>query len=755
MIHSFPLSQIKLDDSYLVNSFQKEIAYLTSFDCDKLLSFFRQTKKLLPKASSYLGWENTEIRGHTLGHYLSALAQTYASTKDDLIYQRIEYMIDELSLCQLENGYLSAFGEEFFDRVEQGKPVWVPWYTIHKIIAGLNDVYRFTQIPLALIILQKLGDWVFNRTDKWTPELQAKVLQVEYGGMNDCMYELYSFTNQEKHKIAAHKFDELSLFEEIYNKKNVLPNRHANTTIPKFLGALNRYLVLGATEEFYLTACKNFWDMVVDAHSYVTGGNSEWEHFKEPYLLNATRTEANCETCNIYNMLKLTRGLFQITGEKKYADFYEQAFINTILSSQNPSTGMTTYFQPMATGYFKVYSRPFDHFWCCTGTGMENFTKLGDSFYFYETDNLFINLYLSSKLYWKEKDLTLTLITDIPNTNIASFTINTSSDTQAALHFRIPHWSKHLAIKINHQPAAYEIHNGYAQIKRLWKDNDILEVEFEIEVTVTSLPDEANVVSFTYGPLVLSAALGLDSLEESTTGIMVQIPRKAKDIKDYLVISNDKVEDWKNLITQNLIKREGTLEFFLQGTDEDQKLCFTPHYRQHTQRYGIYWQLVEANSEELDQYQKAKQYQDFIKDNTIDSLQLGNDQYELSHHIAGEHTKSGDRDGYHYRYAEKNGWFCYEIQVATDEDTHLQLSYMPGDCKSNFFIYVNDSLLSTEITTDKSWRELIEKTYLLPKELYTKNQTVTVTIQTTSTDCSGRIVSLRTIKNWMTKPDNG
>lgn len=741
------MSQVKLNDPYLTNAFQKEIAYLTSFNCDKLLSFFRKTKGLTPKAENYFGWEHTEIRGHTLGHYLSALAQVYATTKDSTIYERLQYILDELDLCQFDNGYLSAFPEEFFDRVENGKPVWVPWYTMHKIITGLNTVYNLAQNKTALKIVSKLGDWVFSRTDKWTPEIQAKVLSVEYGGMNDCMYELFKITKNEKHSIAAHKFDEIELFTQIHDGKDILNNRHANTTIPKFLGALNRYFALGESEQFYLDACKQFWSIVVNDHSYVTGGNSEWEHFGEPNILDAERTGENCETCNTYNMLKLTRGLFQITGDKKYSDFYENTFINAILSSQNPETGMTMYFQPMATGYFKVYSKPFEHFWCCTGTGMENFSKLNDSIYFYEENKLFVNMYLSSSVNWSEKQILVTQDSDIPNSDKAYFKIDVEKDAEVSLYFRIPSWSKELTIKVNNELITFKEEKGYALVNRTWKNNDAIEIDFKIKASISSLPDNPNAVAFTYGPVVLSAGLGTEKLEESTTGVMVRIPTKHVNIKDYLIIKGQSIDSWKEHISENLIKTEGKMEFRLKGTDEDSRLCFTPHFKQHTQRYGIYWILVEENSDELKKYILEKEHSELVKAAEIDSIQIGNDQYELSHHILGQDTESGDRDGYHFRFAKNGGWFSYDLKVSNEEDTYLQFSYMPGNLKEGFYVYINDVKIAREDRGNKSWRELIEKTYLIPKELYGNNNTVTVKFKAEDFENTGRIVEIiRTTK---------
>ncbi|EGD46649.1 protein of unknown function DUF1680 [Ruminiclostridium papyrosolvens DSM 2782] len=741
------MSQVKLIDPYLVNAFKKEIEYLEAFDCDKLLSCFYITKGLTPKAENYRGWENTEIRGHTMGHYLTALAQAYSATNDSKIYERLQYLMKELSLCQFESGYLSAFPEEFFDRVENRKPIWVPWYTMHKIITGLISVYKLAKIETALKIVSRLGEWVFSRTDKWTPEIHANVLAVEYGGMNDCMYELYKISGNEKHCTAAHMFDEIELFKEIHDGKDILNNRHANTTIPKFLGALNRYLAIGEEEQFYLDTCKEFWSIVTNNHSYVTGGNSEWEHFGEPGILDAERTSTNCETCNTYNMLKMTRELFKITGNKKYADFYENTFTNAILSSQNPDTGMTMYFQPMETGYFKVYGKPFEHFWCCTGTGMENFTKLNNSIYFYEEDRLYVNMYYSTELNWEEKGVKLTQNSDIPGTDRAGFTIKAETGAEFTLCMRIPTWAKGVKINVNNNLSIFTEERGYALIHRTWKDNDTVEIIFKIEPQLSTLPDNPNAVAFTYGPVVLSAGLGADEMEESTTGVMVTIPSKHVEIKDYLVIMNQSVDEWKKDIALNLKKAEGKLEFRLNGTDEDGRLVFTPHYRQHSQRYGIYWLLVEDGSDELNKYIDEKKKVEDIKSAEIDSIQIGNDQYELSHGIEGQYTESGDRDGFHYRFAKQKGWFSYNLKARNHENSFLQINYMPADCKAGFDILINDTLLSREVIGETPWNKTVSKIYHIPKELIGDRDYVTVKIMASEKEATARVIDiLRTMK---------
>ncbi|MBR5202591.1 MAG: glycoside hydrolase family 127 protein [Clostridia bacterium] len=582
------MKNVMLLDSYEQNAFELEKKYLKSLDADKLLKGFCEIADIELDAEKYGGWETSAIQGHTLGHYLTATAQSYISSKDEDFKKITDYMVSVLAKCQAENGYLAAIPENHYEKIEKGDAdgTWVPWYSLHKILAGLVSVYEFTENPQALKVASNLGDWVYSRTSKWSPETQKCVLNIEYGGMNDVLYDLYKFTKSEKHLSAAHSFDEITLFEPLYNGEDILNGKHANTTIPKIKGALNRYLV--TKEDYYLQVAKNFWDIVINNHTYITGGNSEWEHFGESKILDGERTNCNCETCNTYNMLKLTRDLFKITGDAKYADYYENTFINAILSSQNPKTGMTTYFQPMATGYFKVYSSPTDHFWCCTGSGMENFSKLSDSIYFNNAENLYVNRFTSSKIKWEEKDLEITQTADLPNVKL---TVNGSAKAKIVL--RIPEWTTIPIIKINGEKIEYNAINNFIILEKEW-NNDTIEYTLPMNVTVHRLPDNQNAVAFKYGPYVLSANMGNSEMNTTTTGVNVTIPESNLNISDTLVIENDSVENWLKNINENLVKDENDLFFTLKGTN--QNLVFSPHYKQHTNRYGIYFHLEEKES---------------------------------------------------------------------------------------------------------------------------------------------------------------
>ncbi len=724
-LEDFSMHNVTLLDEYEQNAFQKEVEYLKSLEPDRLMRGFGDISGRKINAEKYGGWETSAIQGHTLGHYLTAVSQAYATSKDEELKKITDYMISVLKGCQLKNGYLHAIPESHYDQIESGNTsgTWVPWYSMHKILAGLIDVHAFTGNKDALKIASKLGDWVYSRTSKWTPEMQQTVLNVEYGGMNDCLYNLYKHTKNENHLSAAHSFDEMSLFEPLYNGKDVLNGKHANTTIPKIVGAINRYTVTG--EEYYLQVAANFWQIVVDNHTYITGGNSEWEHFGEPKVLDAERTSCNCETCNTYNMLKLTRALFKATGDVRYSDYYENTFINAILSSQNPQTGMTTYFQPMASGFFKVYSSPFDHFWCCTGSGMENFSKLGDSIYFHNENSIFVNRYTSSKVNWEEKGLTITQNADLP---MVKFTVNGSADAEIVL--RVPDWCKDKpTVKINGEKKLVREKNGFITLDREWEDGDVIEYEMPMSITVHPLPDNENAVAFKYGPWVLSADMGTNNMNTGTTGVDVTVPLWDASLSDTLIVEKGTVNKWLRNIDENLVRIGDSLEFKLNGTN--QELVFSPHYKQHTNRYGIYFRLADFRTK-LPENEEDKYV-------VIDSLPIGNDQYEFSHNLQSENSTSGSFNGLIYRDALSDGWFSYDMAVDNTVTNYLKVKYFSGDVGRRFKIFVDGEVLA-DVTLENPYpNNFYDVYYEIPQEMIGDKDKITVKFQAETGSFAGGI----------------
>ncbi|NLL73682.1 MAG: hypothetical protein GX237_09170 [Clostridiales bacterium] len=729
---SVSLNEVVVNDKYYKNAFQKELEYLDSLDIDRLLAGFREVKGLEAKAEVYPGWENTEIKGHTLGHYLAAISQAYASTNNPKLRRDIDYIVDELAHSQLDSGYLFASGEYLFDNVENSKPAWVPWYTMHKILEGIILAYEVTGNMKAYDVMNKLADWVYKRSSGWDEQLNLLVLKVEYGGMNDCLYDVYSHTGKKEHLIAAHKFDEIELFKEIYEGRDILCDLHANTTIPKFVGAMKRYMVVDDCEEFYLIAAQNFWDMVVNNHTYITGGNSEWEHFGKPNILDAERTNCNCETCNTYNMLKLSKGLYQITGEKKYLDFYDNTLTNAILSSQNPETGMTMYFQPMATGYFKVYSTPYDKFWCCTGTGMENFTKLNDAIYYIANKSnkyeVTIGRYVSSELTLEDMSLKIKMEANYPENEKSNITILEVGDkNDFVLKLRIPDWSlSHDIIDVGGSKEGITWKDGFVYIEREWSKGDVINITWKMALSYESLQDNPQAIAFKYGPVVLSASLGAEDMEVSNTGVDVTIPTRNMDIKDYLLIQGMTVEEWLDNIENHLVRKGDSLEFYLKNTDEDKNLVFRPHFRQYKERYGIYFNIFDKDSKDYQLYLKEKEMKRQLELATVDLLPVGNDQYELQHQVEGEKTFATTRNGYKCRIANPGGYFSYKMKVKAHKENEILIMLAKEGQSVDYEIYVDDNLIM-ENTTIGGWPpKVYEERILIPKDLVGDKENVTL-----------------------------
>ena len=652
-LQEFSPADITILDDFLNDITQKDVNFLNTFNPDKLLYNFMVTAGLLnTKATgSYNGWENTRIGGHTIGHYLAAAAQAIArgygeckGADGQTLQQRFDYIIDGLAECQNEIGTGFIFGatmedpskpERQFDRLEEGNPAdtWVPWYTVHKIMNGLVEANKSAGSKKALEVGVKFCEWIYKRTARWDQEMQARVLATEYGGMNDCLYELYKCTKAGGYDEqtcghileAAHKFDEIPLFEKVRAagpNANVLNNRHANTTIPKFVGAMNRYMTLN--DEAYLEYAKAFWKIVVNNHTYITGGNSECEHFGADNILDQERSNTNCETCNTHNMLKLTRMLFMITGERQYADYYENTFINAILASVNKETGMTLYFQPMATGCFKTYCNPDvnkNYFWCCTGTGLENFTKLGDSIYFHNDKTLVVNQFVSSKISWKEKGLILEQKTDLPTTDFTEFTIKEcQNNSEFTLAIRSPDWNyAKPEVYINEKTAAETVFDdsGYILIKQNWTQGDKIKIKYNMNIQIFPLPDNnGRAIAFKYGPVVLAAELGRDDkMTLRQVGVQCDVSGNklvAGDVYELtgnyggtsnllllpgetVLVNTPSVQDFLENINTHFERKPGTLTFTLHDTGwgQDGKtskdFVFSPYYLINNQRYGIYW----------------------------------------------------------------------------------------------------------------------------------------------------------------------
>lgn len=602
-LQAFTLDQVQVTDAYQQNLFTKDITYLiTTLDSDRLMAGFKAVAAGTNPTNLYGGWENTNIRGHSMGHWMSAVAQAYQqalgsdATLAGQIKAKLDDVVAKMKSYQASNGFLFATPVSQFDDFDAGTgSTWVPYYTMHKILAGLIDIYKYEQNADALTVASKLGDWLYNRAQGWSASAKTRVLSQEYGGLNDALYELYKYTNSANHLTVAHIFDDTGLFTTLAAGTDSLNGLHANMTIPKFIGALNRYRTMGTSEQSYFNAADGFLSVVLKDHTYVTGGHGEDEHFHQPGKLDAIRDNLNNESCNAYNMSKLARGLFMVTGDIKYADYYERVHINEVLSAMNPSTGMTTYFKPMGTGYFKAYGTPDSTFWCCNGTGMENYTKLGDSLYFHDATDLYVIGYVSSTLKWADRGLSLTQTTDLPASPNVTFNIDAAPADAVNIKLRKPYWlasCQSMTVTVNGQAVNATDANGFLAVSRVWQAGDKIQVTLPMEVQVSRLPDNQNVVAFTYGPIVLSAGLGTAQMTTAPHAAVIMATMPA-GLQDTITInSGTGINTWLANITTNLVQTPGKLEFTPKGTDSDSKLTFIPHYSRYQDRYGIYWKLA-------------------------------------------------------------------------------------------------------------------------------------------------------------------
>lgn len=598
-IRKFAHHAVTVTDPIIENAYMKEKEYLCSLDMDKLLAGFRETSGIPKRADKYSGgWEDEEYCGHTLGHYMVAMAQIYAKEKSAEIGERLEYVLSELTQSQRKSGYLFAVDSEVFDKLERGETYKV-WYTMHKLITGLVAVYELAGMEQALTIVKSLGEWILDRVLKWTDKEKRRVLCIADGGMNDCLYELYKITGDERYAEAAEKFEKQELFDSLAEGKDILPNKHAADTIPKILGTLNRYMAFGDKEAHSLEAAKNFFNTVITGHTYITGGNGELLHFREPGALAANRTQYNSETCSTAGMMKLAEELYSVTGDKRYMDYYEQAYFNAMLGAQNPEDGMIAFFQPMASGYFKTFSTPFDKFWCCTGTGMELFTDLSSNIYHTTEDAVYVNLYVSSVLEDKESGVKLTQTVDSNSYETAEFVLDAKGSSVTSLYFRMPEWhGEDVEVTVNGEKVKTTVEKGYLCTENECKSGDRIVLKFKPEVTLHPLPDMKNCVALTYGPIVLAAGLGQEDMTtERMRRTNVTVPTKNIKVRSYVMLKEGlKLTDWFDKYKENFVKKEGELAFTIHGTDADEEVVFSPYYKMYNERYAVYFEYYDEEN---------------------------------------------------------------------------------------------------------------------------------------------------------------
>ena len=601
-LSAFELQDVKLLDSPFKENMKRESNWILSLKVKSLLHSFRNNAGVYtgneggyfvtPKLG---GWESLDcdLRGHTTGHIMSGLALLYATTGDEVYKIKSDSIVNGLAEVQKtlnQGGYLSAYPQNLIDRNIEGKSVWAPWYTLHKILSGLIDQYLYCNNTTALETAKGMSAWAYNKLSPLTKEQRSLMLRNEFGGINDSFYNLYAITANPKDKFLAEFFYHEAVLDPLLKGEDILDKKHANTYIPKLIGLTRGYELEGNKD--YEKSAKFFWNTVVDHHSFVTGSNSDKEKFFKPDHISEHLTGYTGESCNVYNMLKLTRHLFSHEANSKYADYYEKALYNHILGQQDPETGNVSYFLPMMAGAHKVYSTKENSFWCCVGSGFENQAKYGEFIYYHNQNDLYVNLFIPSELNWKEKGLKVKQQTTFPESDKTVFTINTASSTKMTINIRYPEWATSgITVKINGKNFKIKkAVNGYFPIQRNWNDGDRIEVIFAMQLKMNPTKDNADIVAFTYGPVVLAGKLG-------TAGMVAPAPySNPKVYNDYYVYNYHIPADISNKITLNQrnfnndiqsVKGQ-TLHFKL----EKEGIILAPINKIHGERYTIYWEIT-------------------------------------------------------------------------------------------------------------------------------------------------------------------
>ncbi|HUA83021.1 MAG TPA: beta-L-arabinofuranosidase domain-containing protein [Bryobacteraceae bacterium] len=592
-VRPFSMTQVRLLAGPFHDAQEWNRGYMSRLPADRLVRNFRANAGLPVQATPLGGWEQpddgrreSELRGHFTGHFLSASAQLYASTGDESAKTKADEIVAELANCQkrLSGGYLSAFPTEFFDRLDARKPVWAPFYTYHKIMAGMLDMQRLAGNRQALEIVEGMASWA----DKWTAPKSAEhmqeILETEYGGMNEVLYNLAALTGNQRWAATGDRFTKQRFFNPLALRRDELRGLHVNTHIPQVIGAARRY-ELSADSRFHDVA-DFFWYEVTGARSYVTTGTSNGEGWLAPprqlaaELKRAVSTE---ECCCSYNMLKLTRHLYQWTADPRYFDYYERSLLNMRLGTIQPETGHTQYYLSLTPGVWKTFCTEDHSFWCCTGTGIEEYSKLNDSIYWHDDDGLYVNLFIASELSWKEKGLTLRQETKFPNAGGTVLTIRAEKPVETAIRLRIPEWARGATVKLNGRSLeASASPSSYLALSRTWKNGDRIELTLPMRLRVETMPDDPTQQAFLYGPLVLAGDLGSQGLtEDLITGSNVPPLRRAPQIE---------IPAFRGDPARFLEPADQPLSF--RTVNQQTAVTLQPLNTIFGRRYNVYWTVV-------------------------------------------------------------------------------------------------------------------------------------------------------------------
>jgi uncharacterized protein len=752
--YPFELGEVRLLDGPFREAMLRDQKYILELDPERLLHNFRVTAGLPSTAQPLGGWEepNGELRGHSVGHFLSACGLMYAATGDVRFKDKGNLIVAELAKVQeampsrgFNPGFLSAYPEEFFDRVDKRIRVWAPYYTLHKIMAGLLDMYVYCDNQQALDVVTRMAAWVKFRVDRLTEDQQQAALETEFGGMNEVLANLYAVTGNPDQLATAFKFDHKKLFDQWAAGEDKLDGLHGNTQFPKVIGAFREYQLTG--NQRYLAIARFFWDRVALHRSFVIGGNTNGERFFPVDQFSRNLGPSTTETCNTYNMLKLTRQLFGLEPAAAKMDFYERGLLNHILASQDPATGMVCYYVPLRPGAFKTYSTPNDSFWCCVGTGMENHAKYGDTIFFHDDRSLYLNLFIASELTWRDKGLLVRLETGFPEEDSAKLTFRAQKPVRLAVKVRTPGWlASGMTVAVNGRPEEVKAGpDAYAVFEREWKTGDTVDVRWPMGLRIEAMPDDPKMIALLYGPVVLASDLGREGLTEAlrygpNAPQVFRLP--AVTVPVFLGEVKDVLERVKPAPTA-----EGPLNFRTVGLGEPRDIRLLPLFKAADERYSVYWKVLSpaewtARVAELAAKEERRRE---IESRTVDAVNISEELSETGHRFQGENAAQGYFEGRRTREA-RNGWFSYDLKVPPDKPVILVCTFVGSFGRPRTFdILVNGEKVATQ-TLEAAPGGPVDFEYPLLESLTRGKERVTVKFQSPPNGATGSLFDLRIIK---------
>ncbi len=765
--NTFPLKDVTLLDGIFKHARDLNIQTLLKYDVDRLMAPYLKEAGLPVKALSYPNWEGLD--GHVGGHYLTAMAMNYAATGNAECKKRMDYMIAELKACQEANqtnhqewgkGYAGGMpnSNAIWSGFKKGdfgvyNSSWVPFYNIHKMYAGLRDAWLYTGNEEARTLFLTFCDWSLDITSALSDAQMQSVLDMEHGGMNEVFADAYQMTGEAKYLTLAKRFSHLMLLDAMSADKDNLDNKHANTQVPKVVGF--ERIAEVSHDQKYAEAGRFFWETVTKNRSLAFGGNSRREFFPSVSSCGDFVNDVEGpETCNSYNMLKLTEELFREHPSALYADYYERTLYNHILSTQHPEHGGYVYFTPVRPRHYRVYSAPNEAMWCCVGSGMENHSKYNQFIYTHASDSLFVNLFIASELNWKEKGMKIRQETNFPDEEQTKLIV-TKGSSRFKMMIRYPFWVKEgaLKIKVNGKNMAYVSHpSSYISIDRLWKAGDEILITLPMHNTIEQLPNVPDYIALMHGPILLGAKTGTEDLRgiianDSRFG-HIAAGKKLPIDKAPVMVADDRLK-----ITDKLVPVKGRPLTF---TAPDLKFAnpikleFEPFFRIHDSRYMVYWmQLTNTRFQSFaDSLALIEKEKLDLQNRTVDFVAPGEQQPETDHAMQSENSRTGNNQDEFFREARNGGSFSYLLATNSETELTLMVRYL-GSERGNrkFDIFIDDEKLITEDNTRRWNQPLFQNVeYLIPPSLLKGKDHIRVKFQSQSESTAGAVYYLRLVR---------